>query len=415
MKSPPKTLLLVSALAFSVIAPPATAGDWPQWRGPNRDDVSTEKGLLKKWPEGGPKKVWMSEEIGIGYSGPAIAKGKIFILGATEGKERLFCLDEKSGKKLWELEVGDLYKNNWGDGPRSTPTVDGDHVFALGAQGNLVCATTADGREIWRQSMTELGGGVPGWGYCESPLIDGDKVICTPGGDQGAIAALDKKSGKLLWQSKGLKDGAQYSSLIAVEEAGKRQYVQLFMKTLAGVDAKNGDLIWSTEWGGQTAVIPTPIFADGCVYIASGYGVGCKLVRLNGGDPEDVWQNKVMKNHHGGVIKVGDSLYGYSDGRGWTCQDFKGGEEVWAEAEALKKGAIACADGMLYCLEEESGTLVLAEASPKGWKEQGRFKLEPQTEQRSPSGRIWTHPVIANGKLYLRDQEIFCAYDVKAK
>jgi outer membrane protein assembly factor BamB len=414
MKTRLHSSVLVSALAFTFSAS-ASAGDWPQWRGPNRDDVSTETGLLKEWPEGGPEKVWMSKEIGLGYSGPAVANGRIFILGATDGKERLFCLDEKTGKKVWESEVGDLYKNNWGDGPRSTPTVDGAQVYAMGAQGNLVCVAAADGMEMWRQSMTELGGKVPGWGYCESPLIDGEKVICTPGGDEGAIAALDKKSGKVLWQSKGLKDGAQYSSLIAVEEGGQRQYVQLFMKTLAGVDAKNGDLLWSTEWGGQTAVIPTPIFADGCIYVASGYGVGCKLVRLNDGDPEDVWENKVMKNHHGGVIKVGDFLYGYSDGRGWTCQDFKSGEEIWSNNNDLKKGAIACADGMLYCLGEDDGTLVLIDASDKGWREHGRFTLEPQTQQRSPQGRVWTHPVIANGKLYLRDQEIFCAYDVKGE
>lgn len=370
---------------------------------------------MKQWPEGGPKKLWMSEEIGLGYSGPAIVNGKIFILGATDGKERLFCLDEKTGKKLWESEVGDLYKNNWGDGPRSTPTVDGAHVYAMGAQGNLVCVAAADGMEMWRQSMTELGGGVPGWGYCESPLIDGDQVICTPGGKDGALAALDKKSGKGLWRSTDLKDGAQYSSLIAVEEGGKRQYVQLFMNTLAGVDAKSGDLLWSTEWGGRTAVIPTPIFADGCIYIASGYGVGCKLVRLNEGDPEDVWENKVMKNHHGGVIKVGDFLYGYSDGGGWICQDFKSGDEIWSNNDDLKKGAIAYADGMLYCLDEGSGTLALIEASEKGWSEHGRFTLEPQTKQRSPQGRVWTHPVIANGQLYLRDQEIFCAYDAKGK
>ena len=192
-----------------------------------------------------------------------------------------------------------------------------------------------------------------------------------------------------------------------------RQYIQLTQKTLVGIAADDGRVLWSYPWPGRIAVVPTPIFRGGKVYIACGYGVGCGLVKLVDGTAEEVYENKVMKNHHGGVILVGDHLYGYSDGLGWVCQDFETGEQVWAEKKALGKGAIACADGMLYCVDEGSGEVVLIEASPEGWNEKGRFKLEPQSEYRSPSGKIWTHPTIANGKLYLRDQEIVYCFDIK--
>ncbi|MCI0748205.1 MAG: PQQ-like beta-propeller repeat protein [Verrucomicrobia subdivision 3 bacterium] len=392
----------------------AASLDWPQWRGPDRTDVSKETGLLKTWPENGPKRLWLFENAGNGYSGPAIADGKFFTIGTRDGNEVILTLDANSGKELWTAKLGDVLDNRWGDGPRGTPTVDGDRVYAMSGQGNVACVNVADGKQIWKQSMTELGGKVPGWGYTESVLVDGEKVVCTPGGSQGALAALDKKTGKVLWRSTDFTDSAQYSSIIAAEINGARQYIQLTMRNLAGIDAKDGKLLWKSDWPGRTAVIPTPIQRDNFVYVTSGYGAGSKLVEINSGnDVRIVYENKVMKNHHGGVVLVGDHLYGYSDGSGWICQDFKTGEEVWAERDALGKGAISCADGMLYCLAEGNGTLVLAEASPKGWKEHGRFKLDPQTKIRSPQGRIWTHPVISNGKLYLRDQDLIYCYDVK--
>lgn len=412
------SLGFAAAAAFVIAASSAVAGafDWPQWRGPNRDDVSTEKGLLKSWPEGGPKRVWHYDQAGLGFAGFAIADGKLFTMGARGNEELLIALDAGTGKEIWTTRMGDLLVNNWGDGPRGTPTVDGKRVYAMDGNGDLICADTGSGKTIWTASMQELGGKRPGWGYCESVLVDGDKVVCTPGGKNGAVAALDKTTGKLIWQSKDFKEGAQYSSIVPIDFAGKRQYVQLTMTALVGLDAKNGNVLWQSEWPGKTAVIPTPIYRDGHVYIASGYGVGCKLVKLSAdGKAEDVYVNKVMKNHHGGVVLVGDYLYGYSDGGGWVCQNFKTGGEVWGEKNELRKGAVHCADGMLYCLDESNGTVALIEASPKGWKAHGQFKIEPQTSNDRKRGKIWTHPVVANGKLYLRDQEHILCYDVKAK
>ncbi len=408
--------VLTAAAALALAFQPATADDWPGWRGPDHTCVSKETGLLKQWPAGGPKRLWVNENAGIGFAGFAVADGKLFTIGSRDGSELLIALNADTGKELWATKVGDNYVNAWGDGPRSSPTVDNGMVYAMSANGDLICAKAANGSEVWRADMKKLGGEIPKWGYSESVLVDGDKVICTPGGSQGAVVAFNKKTGSIVWQSKGFTDGAQYVSMIPIDHDGKRQYVQLTMNSLVGLDAKSGKVLWQSEWPGRTAVIPTPIHRDGKIYITTGYGVGCKQVQLSpGGKVEDVWTNKVMKNHHGGVILVGDHLYGYSDGAGWVCQDFATGERVWSERKALGKGAVFSAEGMLYCLDERDGTLALVKASPKGWEEHGRFKIDPQTKIDRKRGKIWTHPVVANGKLYLRDQEYISCYDVKAR
>jgi outer membrane protein assembly factor BamB len=388
--------------------------DWPQWRGADRTDVSKETGLLKSWPAGGPKRIWLYENGGNGYSGPAIAGGKLFTIGTRDGNEVLLALDANTGKELWFASLGEILANDWGVGPRGTPTVDGDRVYAISGKGNVACVNIADGKVLWQQGMTALGGRVPQWGYTESVLVDGDYAVCTPGGSQGAIAALDKKTGKVVWRSTEFKDGAQYSSLVPAVINGTRQYVQLTMQSIAGVTAKDGKLLWHSPWPGKTAVIPTPIVRDNLVYVTTGYGVGCRQIKIEpGNEVTTVYDNKVMKNHHGGVILVGDHLYGHSSQPDtWVCQDFKTGAEVWNHRD-FGKGAVAYADGMLYCVAEKDGAVVLIDASPKGWQEHGRFTLEPQTKIRSQRGRIWTHPVISNGKLYLRDQDLIYCYDIK--
>ena len=389
------------------------AADWPQWLGPNRDGISPEKGLMQEWPENGPKRVWLFENAGIGYSGPAVVDGKLYIMGARNGTEYLLALDAEKGEELWAAEIGELLKNDWGDGPRGTPSVSGDRVYTLGGQGTLVCASLADGKIIWKKNMKEFGGEVPNWGYTESVLVENGRVYCTPGGDKGALIALDVKTGELVWQSKDFAVPAHYSSIISADHNGTRQLIQLTEKKLAGIKAADGSVLWTSDWPGRTAVIPTPIYHDGHVYITTGYGVGCKLVKIGNNNPQDVYENKVMKNHHGGVVLVDGHIYGHSDGVGWVCQNFMSGDEVWAEEEKLKKGAVSAADGRLYCLEEDSGTVALIEPSPEGYKEHGRFTLQPQSSQRSRRGKIWTHPVIADGKLYLRDQELLFCFDIK--
>jgi outer membrane protein assembly factor BamB len=253
-----------------------------------------------------------------------------------------------------------------------------------------------------------------GWGYSESPLIDGDQVVCTPGGAGGTLAAFDKKTGRLLWRSQEWTDKAAYCSPIIATIGGTRQYIQLTDASVAGIAAADGKLLWRAPRSGRTAVIPTPLYSDGFAYVTSGYGVGCNLFQVTAADGKfsvtNVYANKVMADHHGGVIKVGDFVYGHSEGGGWTCQDFKTGDARWQEKGPLGKGSIAYADGHFYLRQEgQKGTVVLIEASPDGFKEHGRFD---QPERSSKSS--WPHPVISGGKLYLRDQDILLCYDVKS-
>ena len=403
-------------ILFFTVGLGLSADDWQQWRGPNRDGISREIGLLQVWPSAGPERIWLSRDIGIGYSAPVVAEGKIFIMGTKDGKEQLFAKEAKGGKTLWTAPMGGILSNNWGDGPRGAATVDGDKVYALGAKGGLICANVGDGKVNWQVEMVkDLGGKVPGWGYTESVLVDGDYVICAPGGKRGTLAAIDKKTGEVIWRSSDWTDGAQYASVVAAELNGQRQFIQLTQKTLAGVSARDGSVLWRNAWPGRTAVIPTPIVLKNEVYISSGYGVGCRKITI--GDAHKVtedYSNKNMKNQHGGVLLLDGHLYGYSDGRGWTCQNLKSGDVVW-DSKKLGKGCVFYADNRLYCLAESSGTVALAGANTAGWKEHGRFKLEPQTELRKRSGRIWTHPVVANGVMYLRDQELLFAFDVRAR
>ncbi|MEC9094456.1 MAG: PQQ-binding-like beta-propeller repeat protein [Planctomycetota bacterium] len=410
-----KHLSCVLVLLFTLS--PSFADDWPQWRGPKRTDISNEKGLLQSWGEEGPKKLWTTQEGGLGYSGFSIVGDSLYTMGVEiEGDDEfVLCLNTKDGSTKWKTTIGKRFKNGWGDGPRSTPTVDGESCYALTGSGTLACISTKDGSVQWQKEMKDLGGKVPFWGYCESILIDQNTLICTPGGSKGAIAALNKKSGDIIWQSKDFTDGAQYSSAIYAVIHNQPQYIQLTMKSLVGISPADGKVLWRSDWPGRTAVIPTPIVLKNRIYVSSGYGVGCKAIEISPkNEVKELWQNKVMVNHHGGVIHLNGKLYGYCDGRkgGWTCQDFATGEKVWNETEKLGKGAIAYADGCFYCLSEGKGEVVLIKESTEGWQESGRFTLDPQTEHRSPRGKVWVHPVISNGKLYLRDQEIIFCFNV---
>ena len=393
------------------------AGDWPAWRGPLRDDISLETGLLQQWPADGPEKLWMSTEAGLGYSGFAIVGNVLYTMGAdgkeSDSSEFVIAIDAETGKKLWQSRVGAFLSNGWGGGPRSTPTISGDRLVAIGGNGDIVCLSITDGSETWRASLTELGGTIPFWGYCESALVDGEKVLVTPGGNNGTVACLSLQTGEKQWQSADMTVAAQYSSIIAVNHFGQRQYIQLTQSLVFGLD-EDGNLLWQNAFQGRTAVIPTPIYRDGLVYVTAGYGAGCMLLNVTADNKvEMIYENKVMKNHHGGALLLGDFVYGHSDPVGMVCQNLMTGEEIWCDNKKNgSKGSVAYADGMLYCLEEGSGDCFLVKASPTGYEEVSRFKLDPQTKQRSERGRIWTHPVICNGKLYLRDQEIICCYRI---
>lgn len=407
---------LLTGIVFSVAVTSVSAAEWPQFRGTNRDGISSETGLLKQWPEAGPKLAWKATGIGAGYSGVAVVGDRIYTSGDQGPDGFVYALNAKDGKQLWAAKGGKAGAPGWGGfaGPRATPTIDGDLLFTVDQWGDMVCLQTKDGENKWRKSYTEdFGGERPEWGFSESPLVDGDKVVVTPGGSKGAIVALNKNTGEVLWQSKEFTDPAHYSSLIAADIHGVRQYIQLTAKSVVGVAAADGKVLWVVPRRGATAVIPTPIYADNHVYVTSGYGIGCNLFKISSSDgkfsAEQVYKNNVMVNQHGGVIKVGDHVYGFSDGKGWTCQDFKTGKAAWQEKGEIGKGSIGYADGRLYLRQEDKkGTLALIEASPEGYKEVGRFDQPERSSKNS-----WPHPVISDGKLYIRDQDVLLCFDIK--
>jgi outer membrane protein assembly factor BamB len=394
------------------------SADWPEWRGAGRTDRSPDTGLLKSWPVGGPKLNWVFKDAGLGYAGYAVVGDRLYTMGLRGDQELLLAVDTRNGSEVWHAAAGPKYPNGWGDGPRMTPTVHDGLVYALGGQGLLICANAKDGKIVWQKSLVaDLGGKLQSWGYTESPLIVGNRVIVTPGGPKGTLAALDRKTGSLLWQGSELTDEVQYASPILITHSGKQQIVQLVTKHFFGTDPETGKVLWQSDFPGRVAVIPTPIYHDGIVYVTAGYGIGCKAVKLaaDGNSAETLYENnKVMKNHHGGVVLVDGHLYGHSDGSGWVCQELATGKEVWVH-RGFGKGATHYADGMLYCVDEKSGEVVLAEVSPKAWSEKGRFRLDPLSTQRNRRGGIWPHPVVVGGKLYLRDQEFLFCFDVKGK
>ena len=409
-------MLIKYAACFAllpVLLSSAPAADWPQWRGGNRDDLSPETGLLQPWPAGGPKLAWKATGLGAGYSGIALVQGTIFTMGDVEGASQLLALSAADGKRLWSAKLGATGGGGGYAGTRGTPTVDSGRVYVLNQFGDLVCAEAASGQEVWRKNLCrDFGGQLPGWGYAESPLVDGDKVFCTPGGAKGAIVALNKKTGALLWQTKDFTDNAHYSSLIMATVEGVRQIIQLTAESVVGVAVVDGAVLWRAARKGQVAVVPTPIYADNQVFVTSGYGVGCTAFRISkaagGFQAELAYANKDLVNHHGGVILLNGFLYGHSDSKGWVCMNFKTGAVAWANP-GVGKGSIAYADGHFYLRSEAgAGTLALIAASPQAYTEQGRCDQPDRSDKHS-----WTHPVISNGKLFIRDQDVLLCYELK--
>jgi len=406
---------ICSAVVLTVAAVTAPAADWPGWRGPERTGVSAESGLLQSWPDGGPPLAWKVTGLGRGWSTPSVAAGRIYLMGATDGREFAIALDENDGKEVWRVEVGKEAPASGYPGPRCTPTVDGDRVFVLGSDGDLLCLSLA-GQVVWRKNMDKDFDGRRGiWAYSESPLVDGDRLIVTPGGKKNSIVALDKSSGKLLWAATVPEGGeAAYASTIVTDAGGTRQYVQFLRNGLAGVAAADGKFLWMFGKNMTRTNCSTPIGRGDWIFEshAGPGGGGTGLLRImpaNGGvKAEEVYFNKNLANHHGGVVLVGDSLFGTTQ-QNLVCVDFQSGSVKWSD-RAVGKGSVSAADGRLYVRSEKTGDVALVEATPAGYKEVGRL---PQPDR---GGRqAWCHPVIANGRLYLRDDDLLLCYDVKAK
>ena len=407
------TAALLSLAALTAAAQSGKTGDWPGWRGPDRTGISRETGLLKSWPDGGPKLRWKAEGLGGGYSTPSVARGRAFGMGYVGETETVWALDTRTGRQAWSATVAAAnHRIGYGEGSRSTPTIDGNRLYALGVSGDLVCLDNRNGKLIWRRNLPrEFGGSIPGWGYTESPLIDGNKVIVTPGRQQATMVALDKMTGQLIWKSQVPGgDPAQYASSIVATVDGVRQYIQFLRGGVVGVAADDGRFLWRySNPANGTANCSTPIFQDNHLFAASGYGVGGGLVKLtktgDGVSATEVYFTRQMRNHHGGMILIGGYLYGF-DGGTLTCLNFKTGKIAWTN-RSVGKGSLVYADGHLYA-RAERGAVALVEANPKEYVEKGQF------QQPFRSGKnAWAHPVVANGRLYLRDQDILLCYDIK--
>jgi outer membrane protein assembly factor BamB len=422
--------VLTGLLAACVLTLPAGADDWPQWRGPRRDGVSKETGLLKEWPKDGPKLLWEVKDVGGGFSTPAIVGDRIYLMSNTKDEESVVCLNVKDGKPVWSTKVGKVGPNtpmaNY-PGARSTPTVDGDRIYALGSDGDLACLERDGGKRVWTKNLkTDLGGEPGMWAYAESVLIDGDVVVCTPGGQKATLAALKKKDGETVWTcAVPGGDAAAYASIVVAEVGGVRQYVQFLAKGVVGVEAKTGKFLWRYDkTADPAATIPTPVVRDGYVFTStSRNGSGLNQIKVAGGavTSEEVYYNKTALNSIGGTVLVGDYLYGTNARGELVCMNFKTGEVKWHD-KCVGTASVCYADGMLY-VRAQGGTgfgpepadkppqVALVEATPDGYKEKGRF-TQPDHGKDRPA---WPHPVVANGRLYLRDQGVLLCYDVKGE
>lgn len=398
-------------LPFVALSTVLNAATWPQWRGPGRDGHSSEKGLLRSWPAAGPPVAWTGRGLGAGYSSFAVDEGKLFTQGQRGGQQYLIALNAANGSKLWETPNGPQYLDSKGDGPRGTPTVDGSRVYAISGNGNLICAETATGKLIWQIDLLgRFGARNITWGISESPLIDGDRVIVTPGGRNAGVVALNKTDGSIIWQSE--SDRAGYSSAVSATIAGVPQYVLLTASAGIGVRASDGRLLWRYEnVANGTANAATPIISGDDVFLSSDYGTGCALLHITsngagGQKAEEVYFNREMRNHYSSSVLIDGALYGFSS-RILTCMDMATGAVHWRD-RSVGKGQVIAADGLLY-LQGEDGIAGLAEATTSGYKEISRFTFG---KGNLPT---WALPVIANGRLFIRDQDRLNCYDIRAQ
>ena len=384
------------------------AADWPQWRGPNRDGKSAETGLLQEWPKGGPRLLWRAEGLGEGYSSFAVVGNRLYTQGQEHKQEFVIALDVATGREVWRTPTGRAFGNDQGDGPRGTPTVDGNRLYAVAADGTLVCLETETGKRVWSASFAaDFKGRAPQWGYSESPLVEGDRVIVTPGGSGAAIVALNKETGKLIWKSQ--NDAAAYSSAVAFDSGGIRGLAILTDTAAVALNMANGDLLWRySPVANRTANIATPIVSQDHVFVSSDYGTGGALLKLappaGSAKVSPVYFNREMRNHYTTSAPVGDYLYGFSSAI-LTAMEFKTGK-VARRDRSVGKGNCIYADQRLYCMGE-TGAVGLIEPTPTAYTEKSRIGIPPG------SNPTWTPPVVANGRLYLREQDKLYCLDIR--
>ena len=399
------TVLAIAAAGLTL-----SAADWPQWRGPRRDGIAAETGLLKSWPAEGPPLVWRAAGAGNGYSSFAVAGNRLYTMGAKGNQEFLLAYDTATGKPVWETPIGARLEQDRGDGPRGTPTVDGTRVYSITGRGDLSCVDAATGKKVWNVFFTSaFSSSIPNWGFSESPLVVGDRVIANAGGLDASIVAFNKTNGEVLWKSG--SDRAAYSSGVLHEANGIREAIFFTAENALGVNVSDGRILWTYDKANnRTANISTPVVRGDRVFISSDYGTGGGLLQLSpaggGVSAKEVYFTREMRTHHNTAVLIGDHMYGFSSAI-LTAMKFDDGTVAWRD-RSVGKGSLVSAEGQLY-LYSENGVIGLADATPEGYRERGRFTL------KTGSLPTWTHPVVSGGRLDLRDQDTIYAYDVRAK
>ena len=399
---------------FLGVAAVHAAADWPQWQGPDRTRISKETGLLKEWPNGGPRLIWTADNLGSGYGSMAVAGDRVFLQGARGNNSLVIALNRSDGKEVWSKALGPVetkMRSDRGAGPRGTPTVDGDRLYVLTENGDLACLRI-DGSPVWQLNiLKEFGGPQLQWLISESPLVDGPHLVVTPGGPEAGMVKLDKMTGKTVWTSRELSDAAAYSSILAADVQGVRTYMTFTATAGVGVRASDGKLMFRYPTAANNvANVATPIYSDNKVFFASAYGTGGGLLNLTVQNGEvaatESYFTRDMKNHHGGMVLVDGYLYGYND-LILTCLEFATGKMMWRD-RSVGKGSVTYADGHLY-VQSENNVVGLVEATSSGYREKGRFEI-PDKGQMS-----WAHPAISDGRLYVRNQDTLLVYDIKGK
>jgi outer membrane protein assembly factor BamB len=413
-----KIIITIAALSLTLFNYQSFADDWPQWRGHARDGISKENNLLESWPDNGPKLLWAKEGLGSGFASMAISNGKLYITGVVDNEEMLTAMD-LDGNIQWQLIYGEYWEDSYSEA-RSTPTVDGDQIYVISGMGKMVCVEKSTGKIKWSvDTVDDFDGDYHSWGIAESPLIVDEKVICTPGGDEASVVAFDKSTGKLIWQTNTLSQQANYCSPILINRGDKKIIATQLAESFVGINAADGSVLWQDDYedyqdDARDININTPLYDDGYIYITSGYDDGGAMFELSadGSKITRKWVDQTLDVHVGGVVKVGDHIYGsnWENNRmgNWVCLNWKTGKVMYEE-EWNNKGSIIAADGMLYCYEEKKGNIALVKANPDKFDIVSSFKIP------MGKGPHWGHPAISDGRLYVRHGEALMVYDIKKK
>ena len=409
--------MIVLFLTILLVGRMCCADDWPQFRGPDRDGKSAETGLLQKWPDGGPELLWSVEGLGIGFSSVAVADGFIYTTGMLDSEGFLFAYDV-NGEFQWKVSYGPEWRRSH-KGTRTTPTVDTDRLYIFSGTGVLACFDAKSGEKKWTvDTLEKFQGENLMWGIAESVLIVGPNAICTPGGKDASVVALDKMTGQTVWTSKGLSEKSAYCSPKLIEIGGTELIVTMLEKSVVGLDAKTRKVLWKdkiNEGIGRSNHPVTPLYQDGYIYITAGYDkVGVKYqLSADGTKITKKWEDATLDVHHGGVVLVNGYLYGAnwnSNARGdWVCLEWDTGKVMYEARWNGNKGSIIYADNMLYCYDENTGDVALVKPSPKGFEIVSSFRITMGT------GKHWAHPAISDGGLYIRHGDVLMAYDIKQK